>query len=241
MNAIYHQANSRGRADHGWLLSRHTFSFADYYDPERLNFGLLRVLNDDVVAPGMGFGTHPHADMEIISIPLAGAIRHEDSMGHAAVLHTGEVQVMTAGSGISHSEYNASATEDLRFLQIWIYPDSKGLLPRYAQQRFDPAERQDRFQLLVAPEGAKEGLTIHQQVWLSRAELHAGSSLVYHRHDLDSGVYLFVIEGEVTANHRRLSRRDGLGLTEHGAVDLQAEEKSDLLVIEVPLNTNAMH
>ena len=162
MATIYHKADSRGHADHGWLLSRHTFSFADYYNPERINFGLLRVLNDDIVKPSMGFGTHPHDNMEIISIPLNGSLRHQDSMGNRHVITAGEVQVMSAGTGVTHSEYNNSDTEEVNFLQIWVFPRKRNLTPRYGQKRFKKQDRRNDFQLIVSPEQDSEAILINQ-------------------------------------------------------------------------------
>jgi len=233
---IFHQADSRGRADHGWLLSRHTFSFADYHDPERVRFGLLRVINDDIVKPSMGFGTHPHENMEIVSIPLTGSLRHQDSMGNRHIISAGEVQIMSAGSGLTHSEYNNSDSEDVNFLQIWVFPEQRDIAPRYGQKRYEAADRRNRFQTLVAPERNTDAIWINQQAWFSMAELEAGSVLSYVKRRPESGVYLFVIEGELTANGHPLAKRDGLGLSGPEDITLQAETAAEVLAIEVPLH-----
>ena len=167
----YHKNESRGLADHDWLISRHTFSFAGYYNPERMNFGLLRVLNDDIVKPSMGFGTHPHENMEIISIPLSGALRHQDSMGNKHIISTGEVQIMSAGSGLTHSEYNNSSSDDVNFLQIWVLPKEKDITPRYGQKLFDVSGRQNRFQRVVTPQASEETIWINQDAWFSLADI----------------------------------------------------------------------
>jgi quercetin 2,3-dioxygenase len=235
-DSIYHQADSRGRADHGWLLSRHTFSFANYHDPERVRFGLLRVINDDIVKPSMGFGTHPHENMEIVSIPLTGSLRHQDSMGNRHIITAGEVQIMSAGSGLTHSEYNNSDTKEVNFLQIWVFPEEQDITPRYGQKRFEPADRRNRFQSLVAPERNTEAIWINQQAWFSMADLEAGAILTYVKRRPESGVYLFVIAGDLTANGHRLARRDGLGLTGPDDIELRAATTSEVLAIEVPLH-----
>ncbi|PLY03416.1 MAG: hypothetical protein C0622_04515 [Desulfuromonas sp.] len=235
MKAAFHPACSRGLADHGWLYSRHTFSFADYYHPERMGFGLLRVLNDDVVQPGKGFGTHPHANMEIISIPLQGALRHEDSLGSQHVIEAGDVQVMSAGTGVTHSEYNASTEDEVNFLQIWIHPQQRDIQPRYAQRFFDAADREDRFQLLVAPEADSDGLAINQEAWLSLTRISVGNTLEYERRRAGTGVYLFVVDGDVKVAEHRLEPRDGLGLAGSAPIQLNAETPAEVLAIEVPL------
>ena len=235
MNKIYHQADSRGRADHGWLLSKHTFSFANYYNPERMGFGLLRVLNDDIVQPGKGFGRHPHENMEIVSIPLLGALRHQDSMGHEDVIRGGEVQVMSAGSGITHSEFNASNDEEVHFLQIWVQPKKRNITPRYNQLGFAASERQNRWQTVVAPDDTPGALGINQDAWFSLANLDAGAELSYQLKRHGNGLYLFVLEGEVTIDDQNLERRDGLGITGTEMISLAAEGQAELLLIDVPM------
>ena len=235
MKPIYHQNQSRGLADHGWLKSRHTFSFANYYDPERMNFGILRVLNDDIVTPSMGFGTHPHENMEIISIPLSGSLRHQDSMGNKHIISTGEVQIMSAGSGITHSEYNNSSSEDVNFLQIWVLPKERDITPRYDQKVFDEGNRKNRFQLLVAPENSEETVLINQDAWFSLADIEAEKQVAYEKNDKKNGVYFFVIEGNVKIEGHDIKRRDGLGLIDGETYPISAQTKTQLLAIEVPL------
>ncbi len=235
MKPMYHENQSRGLADHGWLKSRHTFSFADYYNPERMNFGLLRVLNDDIVTPSMGFGTHPHENMEIISIPLSGALRHQDSMGNKHIISTGEVQIMSAGSGITHSEYNDSSSEDVNFLQIWVLPKEKDITPRYDQKLFDEGNRKNRFQLLVAPENSEETVLINQDAWFSLADIEAEKQVVYEKNDKKNGVYFFVIEGNVNIDGNAVKKRDGLGIVDGKTYPIVAQSKAQILAIEVPL------
>ena len=235
MKPTYHKNESRGLADHGWLKSRHTFSFADYYNPERMNFGLLRVLNDDIVTPSMGFGTHPHENMEIISIPLSGSLRHQDSMDNKHIISTGEVQIMSAGSGITHSEDNNSSSEDVNFLQILVEPAVINNTPRHDQKLFDEGNRKDRFQLLVSPENSEETVLINQDAWFSLADIAAEKQVVYEKNDKKNGVYFFVTEGNVKIEGHDIKRRDGLGLTDGETYPVFAQTKTQLLVIEVPL------
>ena len=236
MTAIIHRADSRGLADRGWLISRHTFSFSDYHNPQRMNFGLLRVINDDIVKPGKGFGTHPHDNMEIISIPLSGSLRHEDSMGNRHVVSAGEVQVMSAGSGLTHSEYNNSDHEDVNFLQIWIQPKEKNIPPRYGQMCFDRAGRQNLFQTLTAPEESPNTILINQDAWLSMADLTAGTHIEYQKHGQGSGVYFIIVTGKVGIAGNILDRRDGLALIEGGSIPIEAQSDAEVLAIEIPLN-----
>lgn len=238
MNEILHKNESRGLADHGWLLSRHTFSFADYHNPQRMNFGLLRVLNDDIVNPSMGFGTHPHANMEIVSIPLAGSLRHQDSMGNEHVVSVGEVQVISAGTGLSHSEYNNSDQEDVAFLQIWVHPKEKEITPQYGQLSFDIAERENRFQVLVSPQASDKTIWINQDAWFSMAKIDAGKQVRYEKHLKKNGVYFFVIEGKLNIDGHSIEERDGLGLTQGEDHLACAETEVQLLAIEVPMTQN---
>ena len=235
MKSIYHQNESRGLADHGWLKSRHTFSFAGYYNPERMNFGLLRVLNDDIVKPSMGFGTHPHENMEIISIPLSGSLLHQDSMGNTHVISAGEVQIMSAGSGITHSEYNNSSSEDVNFLQIWVLPKERDINPRYDQKIFDAADRKNMFQLLAAPEKSEETVLINQDAWFSLADIEAEQEVTYKKNNIKNGVYFFVIEGNAKIGGRDVKKRDGLGVIDGLTYPVFAQTKTQLLAIEVPL------
>ena len=235
MNDVLHKSETRGFANHGWLQSRHTFSFANYHNPERMNFGLLRVINDDIVKPSMGFGTHPHENMEIVSIPLIGSLRHQDSMGNKHVINAGEVQIMSAGSGLTHSEYNNSEKEDVNFLQIWVFPKEKNIAPRYGQRYFDSADRQNKFQVLVSPQKSDDNIWVNQDAWFSMADLEAGKEITYQKHHNANGVYFFVIEGSVDIEGTSLEPRDGLGL-EHGeSLMIKAKSNTQLLVIEVPM------
>lgn len=235
MTHILHKADSRGLADHDWLVSRHTFSFANYHNPERMNFGLLRVINDDIVKPDMGFGTHPHENMEIVSIPLIGSLRHQDSMGNKHVINAGEVQIMSAGSGLTHSEYNNSPQEDVNFLQIWVFPKEKNITPRYGQQLFDKSDRQNRFQIVVSPEKDSGAIWINQEAWFSMADLDAGTSLDYRKQRAETGLYFFVLSGQVEIEGHELERRDGLGLAKGNDVQINAQSQAELLCIEIPM------
>lgn len=235
MNYIYHENESRGLADHGWLISRHTFSFAAYHNPERMNFGLLRVLNDDIVKPSMGFGTHPHENMEIISIPLSGSLRHQDSMGNQHVISAGEVQIMSAGSGLTHSEYNNSSSEDVNFLQIWVMPKEKNITPRYDQKFINDVDSKNEFQLIVSPHDSAETVRINQDAWFSLADIEVGPELPYEKWDKENGVYFFLLEGDAAIDGHQLRRRDGLGLMEGETYSVHARTSARLLAMEVPL------
>lgn len=236
-NIIFHAANERGHADHGWLNAHHSFSFAGYHDPSKIHFGALRVLNDDIVAPGMGFGKHPHDNMEIITIVLSGALEHKDSMGHTQAIKPNEVQVMSAGTGVFHSEYNHSRTEEVNLLQIWMFPQKRNVEPRYDQRLFNPAERVNKWQTLVSPmDKADDGLKINQQGWISRADLKNGAALDYSLHTKDHGVYLFVINGSITVDGKTLNTRDAIGISAIEAVNITATADSDILLLEVPMH-----
>lgn len=235
MKTIFHAADQRGHANHGWLDTHHTFSFASYYNPERVQFGKLRVLNDDIVQPGMGFGTHPHENMEIISIPLKGSLAHKDSMGSIGTIHEHEVQVMSAGTGLTHSEFNGSETEPVNFLQIWVFPEKANVEPRYEQKQFDPAEYHNRLKEIVGPKDKAESLWINQQAWFYRAILDAGKSVEQSLHKSEHGLYLFVIEGSISVNGQELGKRDGMGLAEVEKVEITAKGNSEILLMEIPL------
>ncbi|MEQ8469794.1 MAG: pirin family protein [Marinoscillum sp.] len=231
---IKHTANSRGVADFGWLLSKHTFSFGRYYNPERVNFGALRVLNDDIVQGGMGFGTHPHDNMEIVSIPLQGNLEHKDSTGTTEVIKTGDVQIMSAGYGLSHSEYNHSKTEKVNFLQIWVLPKEQDIEPRYQQITFAPADRRNKLQTVVAPDDSS-ALWINQDAWFTLSDLDEGKSLNYELHKEGNGIYIFQIEGSTTINGETLNSRDALGFIDNFSIAPKANSNSKLLIIEVPM------
>lgn len=236
MKTILHRSNTRGHAEHGWLDSHHTFSFASYHNPERVRFGLLRVLNDDIVQPGEGFGTHPHDNMEIVSIPLSGALAHKDSTGNEHVINTGDVQKMSAGSGLYHSEYNASQKEEVNFLQIWVFPKERDIQPRYDQKTFSKAERKNKFQAVVSPEKNSSSLWINQDSYFSLADIEAGKEITYNINKKGNGVYLFVISGSVEAAGTNLDKRDGIGIVDTDKITVSAKENSEILVIEVPMS-----
>jgi len=231
-----HQADTRGGADHGWLKTHFSFSFADYHDRSRMNFGVLRVLNDDFIAAGRGFGLHPHQNMEIITIPTSGVVKHRDNFGHEGTISPGEVQVMSAGRGIQHSEFNGSPTEALTLFQIWVFPNEANVTPRYDQKRFDPAGRQNQFQLLVHPESAGDGLWIHQGAFFSLGTFDAGQEFQYQFHRPGNGLYALVMEGAVDVAGETLNRRDALG--QEGADDVifkTTTRSAELLLLEVPM------
>ncbi|MBK7268320.1 MAG: pirin family protein [Flavobacteriales bacterium] len=238
-NTVLHKANSRGHADHGWLNSHHTFSFANYYDPERMHFGVLRVLNDDRVAPGKGFGTHPHENMEIISIPLEGDLEHKDSMGNVAVIRQGDIQVMSAGTGITHSEFNRNPDKEVRFLQIWVFPSRRGVTPRYDQITLDASERLNQLQQILSPDPNDAGVWIHQNAWFHLGTFDKGFQTSYAMKDKHNGVYAFVLKGDVTVQGTALNQRDGLGLWDTDAVSVMADSPgAELLLMEVPMQVN---
>ena len=236
MKKIIHKADTRGFFDYGWLKTSHTFSFSSYYDPERVNFGMLRVLNDDFVAAGQGFGTHPHNDMEIVTIPLDGALAHKDSIGSEGVIYPDEIQIMSAGTGIRHSEFNHLQDGTSNFLQLWIFPDKKGHQPRYNQNYFDPAERKNKFQFIVTPDKKDGNLWLNQDAFLSRIDLDKSNSVNYKIHTKGNGVYLFLIDGEISVAGETLSKRDGIGIYETDEFSITAIKDSQILIIEIPMN-----
>jgi quercetin 2,3-dioxygenase len=235
MKTILYKAETRGHADHGWLNAWHSFSFAGYHDPSRVHFGVLRVLNDDTVAGGMGFGAHPHDNMEIITIPLSGQLEHRDSMGNSGVISKGEVQVMSAGTGIQHSEKNKNKNEPVKLLQIWVFPDKKNVEPRYDQKAFDLNAAKNSLLTIVSPMGEKEGLNIHQNAWFNLGKLDKDFTITYELKDKENGVYAFLIDGEVTINGEKLNRRDALGLSETNKLEIKAGSDSELLLMEIPM------
>jgi len=235
MEKIIHRADSRGVAEHGWLSSRHTFSFANYYNPERMSFGKLRVLNDDVVDPAGGFGTHSHDNMEIVSVPLSGALRHQDSMGNKHVIQHGEVQIMSAGTGLSHSEYNNSDIERVNFLQIWVLPKEQNIQPCYGQLAFDPADHHNEFQLVVSPEKNNETVWINQEAYFSLGDFEQHQTGHYTVRQSGHGIYLFVIDGAVEVAGETLNKRDAIGIVNTNELTVRALDNSQLLIIEVPM------
>lgn len=235
MKTVFHSADTRGHADHGWLNAHHSFSFAQWYNPERVHFGALRVLNDDIVAPKMGFGKHPHDNMEIITIPMEGILRHQDSMGNSSEILPGEVQVMSAGTGIQHSEFNVDAQNALKLFQIWVFPREKGVKPRYDQKSFSSEGRHNQWQQIVSPNPDDEGTWIHQDAWFHLADLDAGKNLDYSVRKPGNGMYIFIIDGEATAAGQPLGRRDAIGVTDTDSVTIAATTNAKVLLMEVPM------
>jgi redox-sensitive bicupin YhaK (pirin superfamily) len=235
MNTIIHRADTRGGADHGWLKSFHTFSFAGYYDAARIHFGALRVLNDDKVAPGRGFGAHPHDNMEIISIPLSGSLAHKDSMGNEGVIRSGEIQVMSAGKGIVHSEMNASPNEDVYFLQIWVFPDRKNVEPRYDQVNVDASLLKNNLYPIIGSFETPAMTWIYQNVLFSLGNIEQGEIINYNKINKNNGVYLFLIEGEIIVEAEKLKKRDGIAFTGIDTIKITASAESKVLVMDIPL------
>ncbi|MGE7777836.1 pirin family protein [Chitinophaga sp. NPDC101104] len=235
MKTTIHRADSRGFANHGWLQSSHTFSFAGYYNPGRIHFGALRVLNDDTVKGGMGFGAHPHDNMEIVSIPLSGALEHRDTTGRHEIINLNDVQIMSAGTGVEHSEFNASKTDPVKFLQIWLFPKKRDVAPRYGQQTFDPADRHNRLQVVVSPEGTGEGLPMNQDAWFSLGNFDKGQTFSYSPKKEGNGLYLFVISGTVSAGGETLSPRDAIAVEDYAQLDVTTSEDAQLLLMDVPM------
>ncbi|MEM0993055.1 MAG: pirin family protein [Bacteroidota bacterium] len=238
MKTILHKANTRGQANHGWLNSHHSFSFANYYHPERMNFGVLRVLNDDVVAPGRGFGTHPHDNMEIISIPLEGDLEHKDSMGNVTTIKQGDVQVMSAGTGVFHSEYNKNKDRAVKFLQIWVFPNQKDVEPRYDQITLKQQDLRNQLSQILSPNSEDEGVWINQNAWFHLGDLEAGRKFSYDLKADGNGVYAFVLEGNVTIAGQALNKRDGFGIWDTNSIDIQADQDAKVLLMEVPMSLN---
>ena len=236
MNTVIHKAATRGHANHGWLESHHTFSFANYQNPERMNFGALIVLNDDQVIGGQGFGTHPHANMEIISIPLEGDLEHNDSMGNVAVIKEGDVQVLSAGTGITHSEYNKNKDKEVKFLQIWVFPKEKNVAPRYDQISMRGIEKENKFYQVVSPNKDDQGVWVNQYAWFSLGKFSKGNSEEYKIKKPGNGVYAFVLEGQVEINGEQLSSRDGMGIWDTESVNITATQNTRVLLMEVPMN-----
>ena len=236
MKTKLHKSETRGHANHGWLNTHHTFSFANYYNPERVHFGSLRVLNDDWIAGGEGFGKHPHDNMEIITIPLKGAVEHQDSMGNKGIINAGEIQVMSAGTGIFHSEYNPNKDIELELLQIWVFPNKRNVSPRYDQQSLADLEKVNEFYQILSPNPADKGVWIHQKAWFNLGDLSAGWEGSYKLNNPESGVYVFLIEGEANVAGNELSRRDGLGVSETTEIQISVKSDSKILIMEVPMN-----
>ncbi len=236
-NTVLHKANTRGLANHGWLESRHTFSFANYHNPERMHFGVLRVLNDDRVDPGKGFGTHPHDNMEIISIPLEGDLEHKDSMGNVAVIRNGDIQAMSAGTGITHSEYNKNKDQKVKFLQIWLFPNKRNVTPRYDQISLNPAERKNKFQQILSPNPKDAGVWINQDAWFHLGTFKKGVSTDYSFKKPGNGVYAFIIKGTASIENQALESRDGFGVWNRSKISIKStSDDTEILLMEVPMS-----
>ena len=236
MKTIYHAADSRGDANHGWLKSKHTFSFANYHNPERMGFGALRVINDDFVIAGQGFGKHSHRDMEIISIPLSGKLGHGDNIGNNGIIETGEIQVMSAGTGITHSEMNGDDNEAVKFLQIWVIPNKMNVEPRYQQVRMDDILKPNEFNQVLSPNSDDAGVWIHQDAWFSMGDFDNGVTQSYELKNPNNGVYIFVISGKVVVNGNTLDTRDGLGVWDTKNFTMDVIDDAKVLLMEVPMS-----
>jgi redox-sensitive bicupin YhaK (pirin superfamily) len=236
MQTVLHTSDSRGDANHGWLHSKHSFSFANYYNPEKIHFGVLRVLNDDFVAAGMGFGLHPHDNMEIISIPLEGDLEHQDSMGNNTVIKHGDIQVMSAGTGIKHSEYNKNKDKPVKFLQIWVIPNKKDVTPRYDQITLNPKDRINKLQQVLSPNPADAGVWIHQDAWFHIGKFDQGFQTQYNVKKAGNGMYAFVLYGAFEIAGQKLNERDALGITEFDQFELKAlTPDAEILLMEIPM------
>lgn len=236
MKKTIHKADTRGHANHGWLNSYHTFSFANYHNPERMNFGVLRVLNDDTVSAGMGFGTHPHDNMEIISIPLEGDLEHKDSLGNVTVIKEGDVQVMSAGTGVTHSEYNKNKDKEVKFLQIWVFPKERNVTPRYDQISIRDIAKENEFYQVLSPHKDEQGVWINQDAWFHIGDFTKGNEDIYKIKKEGNGVYAFILEGDVEINGEKLSKRDGMGIWDTDSLNVKAADDARVLLMEIPMN-----
>ena len=235
MNTVLHKANTRGHANHGWLQANHSFSFANYYNPERMHFGVLRVLNDDTIAPAMGFPTHPHDNMEIITIPLEGDLEHKDNMGNGTIIKNGDIQVMSAGTGITHSEFNANKETQCKLLQIWLFPNKRNVTPRYDQITLRQLAKKNSLYQVLSPTIDDDGVWIHQEAWFNIGEYDVKTEEKYTLNLSKNGVYLFVIEGQITIENQTLEKRDGFGIWNTDEITYKAEKSTKLLLIELPM------
>ena len=236
MKTVYHAAATRGNANHGWLNANHSFSFAQYYNPERMSFGALRVLNDDTIAPGRGFGTHPHDNMEIITIPLEGDLEHKDSMGNVGAINEGEIQVMSAGTGVYHSEYNKNSDKPINLLQLWVMPKLQNVAPRYDQKSVKELKKNNAFYQVLSPNVDDDGMWIHQDAWFHLGDFDQTTSTAYNLKKKGNGLYVFVIEGSFSVGDQTLNKRDALGVWETEAIDFVAQAHSKVLLVEVPMS-----
>ena len=235
MKTGFHPSDSRGYANHGWLEARHSFSFASWYQPDRLHFGALRVLNDDIIQGGMGFGTHPHDNMEIVTIPLKGDLEHKDSMGNSAVIREGDIQVMSAGTGVQHSEYNNSPAKEINLFQLWLFPNKQNVKPRYDQLPIRSLHQKNEFFQILSPSANDHGVWIHQDAWMHILDADQGQSFDYVLQSPENGVYLIVIEGEVEVDNQTLFRRDAIGIWETDKLTIKTKTDAELLLVQVPM------
>lgn len=235
MKKTFHTSGTRGEADHGWLHAKHSFSFAQFFNPERIQFGALRVLNDDVIAPGMGFGTHPHNNMEIITIPLEGALEHKDSMDNIGVVAVDEIQVMSAGTGVSHSEYNKNKDQPLNLLQLWVLPNQQNVVPRYDQKNIKSLKKTNALYPVISPNNDDAGMWIYQDAWFHLGDFNQKTTVPYSLHKKGNGVYAFMIEGRASIEGESLEKRDALGVWETEGFSITAEKNSRILLVEVPM------
>ena len=235
MKTVFHPSDSRGYANHGWLEARHSFSFASWHQPDRLHFGALRVLNDDIIQGGMGFGTHPHDNMEIVTIPLKGDLEHKDSMGNSAVIREGDIQVMSAGTGVQHSEYNNSPDKEINLFQLWLFPNKQNVKPRYDQLPIRNLHQKNKFFQILSPSANDQGVWIHQDAWMHILDADQGQSFDYVLQSPENGVYLIVIEGEVEVDNKTLFRRDAIGIWETDKLTIKTKTDAELLLVQVPM------
>jgi redox-sensitive bicupin YhaK (pirin superfamily) len=236
MKTVFHKASERGHVNHGWLNAKHSFSFASYHDPSKVHFGLLRVLNDDIVAAGSGFGMHPHDNMEIVTIPLKGTLEHRDSMGNIGTIQPNEIQAMSAGSGLMHSEYNHSKTEEINLLQIWVFPKERNITPRYEQKVFNENDKLNKFKTIVSPVKSDDTMWINQDAFFSIGKFEEAKSVDYTIQHEGNGAYIFVIEGGAKIAEQQLSKRDAIGVWDTTNIELSIDANSEILIIEVPMN-----
>jgi len=235
-NIVLHKAETRGNANHGWLNAYHSFSFASWYNPDRIQFGALRVLNDDTIAAGMGFGTHPHDNMEIITIPLEGDLAHKDSMGNTEIIKNGDIQVMSAGTGVQHSEFNPNEDQQTKLLQIWLFPNKRNVAPRYQQITLNVADRHNKFSQILSPNAEDEGVWIHQDAWFNMGNFDAGTSTTYNLKKEGNGVYAFILKGNVTINDQELNTRDAMGISDFETLNITANTEAEILLMDIPMN-----
>ncbi len=235
METLIHKADTRGYANHGWLTSHHSFSFASYQNPERMNFGVLRVLNDDMVSGGKGFGLHPHSNMEIVSIPLKGNLKHMDNMGNTTIIKEGDIQVMSAGTGVLHSEFNNDKDQAVTFLQIWIIPNKQNVEPRYDQISLEEIQIKNRLYQILSPNHMDQGVWVHQNAWFHLGEFDVHITENYKLKNNANGVYIFVLEGTITINEQELNRRDGYGIWDIDDFTIKSITNSHILIMEVPM------